>query len=162
MEAMLKRILEKAKVGARTRLASRSVNPLEQLLGAAQLEGDRAAAGTTLLRELGIVLGADPRLLRADDILQDLLRVNLSQLALDANEARAWSRHDLRNQIEPFAYELMALLERLATKDGWRSQWRTLQPRPRSEDEWLDRIMRMNVAEFIAFFSAAMVGEAAS
>jgi PAS domain-containing protein len=140
----------------RGRLAHRAPRPLEDLLAAAHLVGQPAVAATILLNELASLVGSDPGRLRPDDVLRDLLTVDVHELGLDADEASSWATHGFRDHIEPHAYDLMAMLERLSTRDGWLAQWRTLDPRPDSEEEWLDHIMGMRVADFAAFFSGTM------
>ncbi len=102
-----------------------------------------------LAKELGVAAGK----LRPEDRLGDLFRVRRPEFT--AISDKQWADSKLGGFFEVARYDIMFLVEHTSTRAGWTAQWRTLDPRPQNEDQWLDRIMQMRVDEFLRFFVRA-------
>lgn len=135
------------------RLAVRSALAPAAILSECEVDELDKEAARSLLLELAGIVNVEPGHFRADDLLGKLLRVTREELD-PAPTADAWRRAGLTDQIEVFGYDIMSMVERLSTKAAWRRKWQELSPRPRSEEDWLNRIMSMTLGEFLRFFAA--------
>jgi hypothetical protein len=144
-------IIHLAQEAIRKDLLEREASAPRDLVSAVPSEHRDAAA--KLLASLESALEIDVRKLRPEDRMGDIFRVPRAKVpALDSE----WKRFGLADYVEPFAFDILTIVERLSTKSGWIRQRQQLRSPPQSEDQWLDAIMEMTVAEFLAFFAAAM------
>ena len=66
--------------------------------------------------------------------------------------------NDQRDPLRVGWFFLMDELAALATKPGLKRLLATLDPKPRTEEEWIDLIGRMTVAEFAKDFEPGYAG----
>jgi len=57
----------------------------------------------------------------------------------------------LGTYIEPFAYELLEVLDVGSNQGFWRKAWASLDPPPANEEQMIDEIMRLSLCEFVRF-----------
>lgn len=136
---------------ARNRLLSRSVISTESLIRASNIPTSLTTRATVLMDRLGALIGVPAGVFRSDDELGTLLRVQTSDLS--GADRAVLERHGVGNQLEVFGYDLFHLVKQLSDQQLWRKQWNTLSPRPRTEDDWIEAIMRMDITQFLTFFA---------
>lgn len=156
MHPIMGRVLSRAKSLVRSRSNRRAPEPVAQIFDYAGISVHHREACAVLLDALGAHLGIDPRVLRASDKLGDVLGVAKSELQLSQEEASEWEKWGFEERLEPHSYELLETLQQITTQEGWRAQWNTLSAPPRSDDQWLNFIMGMTIADFVSFFSPAI------
>ncbi|GAC1418074.1 MAG: hypothetical protein NVSMB53_17110 [Gemmatimonadaceae bacterium] len=138
------RLLESAAALVRERLRHRPPTETSEVgkeSGAALRNGSRA----DLLEEFALIIGVEASCLRLDDRLQDALRVERHELPAD--HQRLMSKLGLRDVIQPFAIDLLDFVEQRIGNDHARLA--RFQPWPKNEDEWIDRILGMTIADLI-------------
>ena len=155
--AATRRTLDAAERRARARVASRPTVGPDEIVAASVSDAALRPHAVRLLRDLAAALGVEPGALRPEDRLADLLTVRRPDLP-EVSDAD-WAATGLRDRVQVHVYEIMHLVEGLATREGWRRQWATLAPRPRDEEEWIDAIAAMRVDEFLRFFALTMPAE---
>jgi hypothetical protein len=146
--------LHAAEDHTRRRLLSRSKSNTESLLQASNIPTSLIPRATVLLDRVGALIGVPVGVFRSDDELGTLLRVQTSELS--GGHRAVLERHGVGSQLEVFGYKLFHLVEQLSDRQLWRKQWNTLSPRPQTEDDWIEAIMRMDIAQFLTFFAAIM------
>jgi len=87
--------------------------------------------------------------LRPQDNFGSLFRVFRSELGSEW-ESR-WATLGLGTYIEPFAYELLEVLDVGSNQGLWRKAWASLDPPPANEEQMIDEIMRLSLCEFVRF-----------
>ena len=97
-------------------------------------------------QELSQILDVGVAYLRAGDRLRDILRIHRSELP--ANAQPLMEKLGLKDIADPFALDLLHYVEKRIGRDSTRLTRPAFRPPPRSEDEWIERIMDMTVAEF--------------
>jgi hypothetical protein len=155
MNKGIREIGRSAKECVRQRLVLRPVTSIETILSECGVQSGREAAASRLFVGLGDVIGVEPGRLRPNDRMGELLRVRKEELGPGLS-IRAWEKAGLKDFIEVFSYDIMYLVEKLSTRAGWNKKWGEFNPRPRNEEESIDRIMEMTLCEFLLFFSEAM------
>lgn len=138
----LSRITRAARTRATQRPQAREPCSIDQLLVDAGIAGE---AARSIVEELARALGVTAELLRADDRLGELCRVSATELP-DAT-ADLWEASKLPNWVEIASYDIMHLAETRISRAAWTSYWKSLDPRPRNEEEWIDLFMEMHVNE---------------
>src|SRR6185437_2559835 len=93
------------------------------------------------------IIGVDAALIRPDDRLGELLCV--SQNELPENLHPLMMKFGFKGCICVHAFDLLQHVEERVASDRTIADRPTFQPLPRSEDEWLDRLMAMTVGEFV-------------
>jgi hypothetical protein len=147
----VRRIMGEAKRVVRERLRDRNDVSVIDLLLESGVPPIPAAMNVAegLARALGVAAGR----LRPGDRLADLCRVSRQELGAVTDEV--WSQSKFGEFAEVGSYDLMFLVETASASDGRTERWRTLEPAPKNEEEWLDRIMEMRVGEFLRFCTLA-------
>lgn len=149
----LSRITRAAKTRAAQRLQAREPQSIDRLLADAGI-ADKAAR--PIVEELARTLGVTAERLRAEDRLAELCRVSATELP-DVT-ADLWEASKLPNWVEIASYDIMHLAETRTSRAAWTSYWKSLDPRPRNEDEWIDRFMQMHINEFLKFILGVPTG----
>jgi hypothetical protein len=145
------RIERAAQARVRERLAQRVPRPTLDLLRDASLPVDLHSTATALVTRAGLVLGVDPCLLRAEDRLGEILRVDAEELpSIQPDE---WRRAGLPMRVTVHSYDLMHLVETFSNRSKWKARWASIPGPPRNEEQWIDRILAMTVGEFLNFFA---------
>lgn len=134
----------------RARLARRTPAEIASLLSDARTPLGTQPAAFGLATHLGEVLGVDPRMLRANDRLDDILRVRSDEVP--EVSGREWTASGLKGSIVVCSYDIMHLVETSADQTKWRAKWASLGTPPRNEEAWIDIILSMSVGEFLNFF----------
>jgi len=155
MNKGIRQIGRSAKECVRQRLVLRSETSVETILSECGVQQGREAAASRLLVGLGDIIDIEPGRLRPNDRLGELLRVSKEELGPGLSIGD-WERAGLKNFIEVFSYDIIYLVEKLSTRAGWNKMWGELNPRPRNEEESINKIMGMTLCEFLLFFSEAM------
>jgi hypothetical protein len=139
---------------ARDRLASREPVPVDRLIEECRIEARFSSRASRLLRTIGEAIAIDPRLLRPDDRFGEILSVSHAELGPEASAVL--TKNGITGPFEVHGYDLFDALEKIADTKEWIQQRAELSDPPQSEDEWLDRIMRMTVCEFVNYFAPTM------
>jgi hypothetical protein len=134
------------------RLATRETWPLEMLVSQAGVKEPLDRVGLRILETVQQFTELPVGRLRPTDHFADIFRVQMTELA--QHGIGAVRGRNLGEHVDTFVYEWLEAAEACSTARGWRLQRLTLPKPPRKEDEWLDAIMEMTVAEFLRFFSA--------
>ncbi|HSM18584.1 MAG TPA: hypothetical protein VK845_16475 [Gemmatimonadales bacterium] len=85
--------------------------------------------------------------IQPEERLVDLLRVSRKELPSISD--KDWELAGLGEYVEPYADDLMYLFEHGSDRDAWSGLWKTISPRPKNEEEWIDHLMRLTVNEFV-------------
>lgn len=133
------------------RLAARTPAELGSLLTDAGTSQSFRSAATVLATRLGAVLEIDPKLLRANDQLGDLLRIHSDELPFVTSQE--WAESGLEGSVVVCSYDIMHIVETQSDKAKWRAKWASLPAPPRNEEAWIDLILSMSVGEFLSFFA---------
>ncbi len=140
------KLLKAAEDRVRERLRERPAVPLVQaVVGSSDRE--QISAVSSLAAELGVVIGTDVRHLRATETFREALRVRREELASEAGALMP--RVGLSDVIDPFAFDLLDLAERKFREKPSRVQDKVFAPLPKNEDEWIERILDLTVADFL-------------
>lgn len=131
------KVLDAARARVRDRLLTRPEAPLA-------VHDPSAAASAVALAG---ILGVKIEHLRLDDRLQDILRVHRDDLPADVRAMMG--KLGLREVIDPFAFDLLDLVERRFREQRARAQRLAFHPIPKNEEEWIDRILSMTVNELL-------------
>jgi hypothetical protein len=153
----LKRVTARAEEHVRRRLDERPVLAVEMLLDQCDLELELRPRATVLLELLGKVLRVHPGALRPDDRFSRLLCVDGDELGPEAAEVLA--RYSPQNAIGVFGYDVLHILETQSDPLLWSKRWSALPGSPKGEDEWIDAILEMTVADFLRFAAAMLPDE---
>ncbi len=128
------------------RLAQRGSRPLlDHWRSRGRLVGNLSAL-EEVAAELARIVGVDVNLFRPDDVLSQCLRVRRDELPSEI--ARTFPDHHLQDAYEPFAFPVLDLVEKRLRKNRALIDHPSFQPLPKNEDEWLNRILDLTVAEF--------------
>lgn len=139
-------LLKAAGTRVRERLSQRPMVPLvEQVAGDSEAEQVRAISA--LAGELSKVIGVDARHLRASETLRESLRVRREELASEIGELMP--RVGLGDVVDPFAFDLLDLVEQRFREKPSRVERAAFAPKPQNEDEWVERILDLTVADFL-------------
>lgn len=140
------KLLNAAGARVRERLSQRHMIPLvEQVPGVS--EPEQVAAMSALAGELSRVIGVDASYLRASETLREPLRVRREELASEIGELMP--RVGLGEVVDPFAFDLLELVERRFREKPSRVERAAFSPMPKNEDEWIERILDLTVADFL-------------
>jgi len=151
LNSTVSRIDKAAKERVRQRLAQRTEVAIPDLLEQAAVPSGLRDVATNLAIQLGRILGSEAGVLRADDRLDVLLRVDAQELpSISADE---WGEARLKQRLIVHSYDIMHLVETFSDGDKWKQKWTTLAIRPQSEEQWIDLILVMTVGEFLNFFA---------
>ena len=113
--------------------------------GASPTDLSRREIPNEVKEELSELLDVDIAYLRAGDRLREILRIHRSELPADAQPLM--EKLGLKDIADPFAIDLLHYVEKRIARDSTRLQRPAFRPQPNSEDEWIERIMDMTVAE---------------
>lgn len=147
----INQIYHAAEERVRQRLNVRDPIPASQILADSGLDSSLIREGTTLINNLAKLLGVDAARLRADDRLEDLVRVNAQELTSVSPDS--WRRAGLRGFIVVHVYDIMHMVETFSDYHKWKEKWASLLNPPRNEEQWIDLILDMTVSEFVNFFA---------
>lgn len=136
-----------AKARARARLLERNRLALNALLDQCGIEADGAARATAVLAGLANVLELDAGYLRAEDRIGDVLRVPHAELSVSAQAALR--KHQIGDPLEVGSYDFLAALDKIVSRREWRVVWASIQPQPRSDEDWLDAFGDLTVRGFV-------------
>ncbi len=147
----LLRITEAANDQLRRRLGKRSPLPMRELILESGVPEVFVLRAERLLAGIGEELDVDPRLLRWDDRLDDLLRIQRNDL--NTVTLNQWERAGLKEYIDVFSYGLMDKIDELSERSEWEKWYAGLPDPPGNEEEWVDLLMSMNVRELLNVFA---------
>lgn len=100
-----------------------------------------------VVAELSTILGVDAGYLRPDETLGQALRVHRSELPSEVHHLfPALGLHDV---VDPFAFALLDMVEGELRRDPSKQYRRAFTPTPKSEAEWVSRLLNLTVAEFV-------------
>jgi hypothetical protein len=140
------KLLRAAESRVRERLRERPKAPLlEAVVGGSGQEQISAVA--SLAVELSLVIGTDLEHLRASETFREALRVRREELSSEAGALMP--QVGLSDVIDPFAFDLLDLAERRIREKPSRAQQEVFLPAPKNEDEWIERILDLTVADFL-------------
>lgn len=109
----------------------------------------RSERGTEdVKKELATLLDIDNAHLRYEDRLRDILRVHRNELPPDTQ--LLMEKLGLRDLADPFAIDLLHYVEKRIGRDSARLRRPAFLPQPRNEEEWIERVMGMTVADLTA------------
>ena len=128
-----------AKARVRAKLRDRAEGS-HNLMNVPRIETPHAAT-----KDLATIVGVEAVHLRPDDRLRDILRVHRTDLPPDAQPLM--ERLGLRDIADPFAIDLLHYVENRIGRDSARLRRGPFTPQPQNEEEWIERIMGMTVAE---------------
>jgi hypothetical protein len=132
-----------ARAQVEARLRERPPLPVDQW--AQGITEEEKARRMRVIEDLSRVIGVAPQQLRPDDRLDEVLRVSRSSLPEPAQ--RDMTSLGLREVFDPYAFALLDFVERRVGEDRTRLSRESFQPTPKSESEWVDRILRLTVGE---------------
>ncbi|GAC1480171.1 MAG: hypothetical protein NVS1B4_25220 [Gemmatimonadaceae bacterium] len=138
------RLLNSAAALVRERLRHRPPMPISDV-GADASVGVTRASRDALIEGLASAIGVEARCLRLDDRLQDILRVHRDELPPD--HQKLMTKIGLHDFIDPLAFDLLAFVERRIGNN--QSRLARFKPWPKNEGQWIDRILRMTVADLV-------------
>ena len=148
MDVTPHRLIAAAEEYLQAKLGQRSKKPLVNSIDAdvrlhARLETEAKAFGS--------IIGIDPDHFRPDDRLGEILRVDRGDLPADVQSLL--SRFGLRDHIIVGGARLLEHVESRTRSDRAILNQPPFVPTPRSEDEWMDRIMGMTIQQFLVVLS---------
>ena len=149
MTTAASKLLLAGRAHVRSRLQQRPSIVKNDVPSADGAHATREAAA--VLREFADLIGVEVGHLRASDKLSDLLRVHRSAVGPDLQSLM--QQVGVQEELDPFGFELLALVERRVGQNPARLQHPWFQPLPKDEDEWIQRIGAMTVTEFVAALS---------
>lgn len=139
-------VLTAAEALVRERLRQRQVMPLAKAI-VGEGDDERAVSLGSIASELGTVLGLDAGYLRPNETFRESLRVHRDELG---GEVRGLlPKLGLRDVVDPFAFELLALAEKRFREVPARATHTAFAPIPKTEDEWIERILDMRIADYL-------------
>lgn len=118
---------------------------------ASQLPAPDSMKVAAIANELAALFGVDVEHLRPSDTLRDLQRVCRDELPADIQPLMA--RIGLKDVFDPLAFDLLDIVEKRMGQDRSRLLRAPFVPAPKSEEEWIDRILDMTVADFLSALS---------
>jgi hypothetical protein len=146
MPANTSKVSTAAKARVRDRLRERPKEPITNSI-TAQIPASDSKTATTLANDLAVLIGVDVEHLRAGDRLRNILRVHTDELP--ENVRPLVPRVGLGDVVDPFAFSLLDFVEKRIGKDRSRMQRPAFMPRPKNEEQWIERILDMTVADFL-------------
>jgi hypothetical protein len=153
----LRKIERLARARMVSRLESREPIPVARIVQESLPgNGQHAERANALIISLAKLLQVEPTSLRPDDRLGELLKVTaeeIPEVSLDE-----WDHTGLKKFIVLGAYDLMHLVEAWSDRKSWSRKRDSLVQPPRNEEEWLDLILDMSVADFLRFFAPLAKG----
>ena len=105
------------------------------------------ALGRTFHRKLAQMLGVPPEFIGPEDRLSDLLVVHRHELGEISDDV--WRLTGFVDKVQPYAYSLMYLFEDGANRDAGKREWNRIEPRPETEEQWIDHLMTLTVNQFV-------------
>ncbi|MBX3134186.1 MAG: hypothetical protein KF689_12465 [Gemmatimonadaceae bacterium] len=140
------KLLRAAEAQVRERLRQRPMIPLvESVVGSAGLEDESAVS--SLAAELAKVIGVEVGHLRPTETLRESLRVHRNELGSEIG--KLMTKVGLDDVVDPFAFGLLDLVERKFREKPTRVESVFFAPAPKNEDEWVERILDLTVADFL-------------
>lgn len=136
-----------AKDRVRHRLQQRSRSPLTHLLSAVGDEVDQPSL-LKAAQEFAAVVGVDVECFRPNDRLGELLRVKRDELPTSVHAVLP--RLGLSDVVDPYAFDLLHFVEQRVGRDRKKLSRPAFLPMPASEEEWIERISTLSVAELLA------------
>lgn len=144
------RLIAAAEQVVRTRLRQRSpAAPVSTVS-----RGGASSEGEAVTQWFASMIGVGTEHLRDDDRLGDILRVQRSELPEDVRPLL--EKFGLGDFVSVYGFEILDHVEDRTAKDRSIIARAPFVPLPRSEDEWMDRIMSMTVGELLT----ALAGDA--
>lgn len=145
MPATASELSNAAKAHVRARLRDRPIVPVIQGVG----EKGLALVPQTeaLIQILAKLIGVDVNHLRIEDQLRETLRVHRNELPVSIQGLM--TKVGLTDVIDPFSFDLLNFVEERISQDQRRLERPSFLPSPKDEEEWIDRIMDMTVAQFL-------------
>jgi hypothetical protein len=139
-------LLKAAEARVRERLRQRpTISLVESVVGDAKSkEADRIRA---LASELAEVIGVESGRLRPAETLRHALRVHRDELGSEIGALMA--KVGLDDVVDPFAFALLDLAERKFRERPTRAEHNVFAPLPQNEDQWIERILDLQVADFL-------------
>jgi hypothetical protein len=136
------RLLAAASARVKERLQQR--DRLGLLRGAADAS---VGSPTRIVAQLSAILGVDATYLRPEETLREVLRVHRSELPADLQDL--FPALGLQDFVDPFALEILDMVEREIRRDRTKIHRKPFVPTPTNEDEWVTRLLDMTIAEFV-------------
>jgi hypothetical protein len=140
-ERALPAILQAARVRVTTRTRNRPPTARWPVV-----RGD-PGLGRKFYVRLADLVGVPAEYLRPEETLQDLVTVRRDELPQVSDDD--WTLAGFREQAQPYAYELLYLLEDGSDREAAREAWERLEPRPQTEEQWIDHLMTLTVEQFV-------------
>ena len=140
MPGITGKISKAARARVRARLVARP-----QVSARAFSELTAMPTHSTLARDLASVIGVDAQYLRREDVLGEILRVHRNELPPDIQPLLA--RVGLQDVVDPFAFGLLDFVEKRIGEDQSRLKRDPFVPTPKTEDEWIARILSLTFGE---------------
>ena len=140
------KLLRAAEAQVRERLRQRPMIPLvESVVGSAGPEDESKVS--SLAAELAEVIGVDVGHLRPSETLRESLRVHRDELGSEIG--MLMPKVGLDDVVDPFAFGLLDLVERKFRERPTRVESQFFAPTPKNEDDWVERILDLTVADFL-------------
>ena len=96
-------------------------------------------------------MGVTPEVLRPDDKLCDLLRVN--KVDLDSDSQEKWAKEKIGDYIHASVDDIDWILIKQMNLDKWKSKWLELpEKEPHNDEERIELFLSMTLKEIIETF----------
>lgn len=140
------KVLRAAERRVRERIQESPATPLREVQATA-VQGKNVGVAPVLAQELANLVGIRVEQLSLDTPFREYLRVHQDELPSDVRVLMP--KIGLEEVVDPFAFDLLDYAERKFRELPERAKRKAFSPTPRSEDEWIDRIMGMTAREFL-------------
>lgn len=144
-----KKVVQAAKARVRQRLAEQAgVRATSRSDARSVWTAKEFEIATSIAAALNVEIAHLPR----REILATILRVHKDDLPDDIQ--RLLPSVGLTNWVDPFALDLLALVEKTIGRDRNKLNCPLWTPRPTNEDEWVERIMGATLDDLVVALSA--------